>query len=133
MYKIIRDLHFCYGHRLLNYNGPCKNLHGHNGKIEIQLAGEKLDALGLLYDFSEVKRIVKSWIDENLDHKLLLHRADPLAQTLIDAGEDIYLMDENPSAEAIAKLIYEFCAAHGLPIEQVCLWETESARAIYRR
>ncbi|MBI3326298.1 MAG: 6-carboxytetrahydropterin synthase, partial [Nitrospinae bacterium] len=38
MYKITKELHFCYGHRLMDYQGQCAHPHGHNGKIEIRLS-----------------------------------------------------------------------------------------------
>ena len=48
MYEIVKSVNFCYGHRLLNYVGPCANLHGHNAKADIMLASEDLDERGLL-------------------------------------------------------------------------------------
>ena len=65
MYKVTREIHFCYGHRLLNYSGKCRHLHGHNGKVEIELFSEKLNDLGMVRDFEEIKSIVQVWIDEN--------------------------------------------------------------------
>ena len=44
MYQVVKEIHFCYGHRLMNYDGKCAHPHGHNGKIEIELAAPKLDA-----------------------------------------------------------------------------------------
>ncbi|MFQ6672646.1 MAG: 6-pyruvoyl tetrahydropterin synthase family protein, partial [Candidatus Tectimicrobiota bacterium] len=101
MYTITKQIHFCYGHRLLNYDGPCRWLHGHNGLVEVELAAETLDERGMVCDFTAVKDILKAWIDEHLDHKMILHRADPLVSTLQESGEPLYLLEENPTAEAI--------------------------------
>ncbi|MDV2503765.1 MAG: 6-carboxytetrahydropterin synthase [bacterium] len=132
MYTVTKQIHFCYGHRLLNYDGNCRWLHGHNGLVEIELAAETLDEQGMVYDFTTIKRILKTWIDENLDHKMILNRDDPLVQTLQEHGEPLYLLDENPTAEAIARLIYEESARQGFPVVEVRLWETPTSWAAYR-
>ncbi len=132
MYIVTKQIHFCYGHRLLNYDGNCRWLHGHNGLVEIELAAETLAERGMVYDFAAIKRILKTWIDENLDHKMILHRSDPLVQTLQEHGEPLYLLDENPTAEAIARLIYEESARQGFPVVEVRLWETPTSWAAYR-
>ncbi|MEE9305128.1 MAG: 6-carboxytetrahydropterin synthase [bacterium] len=132
MYTVTKQIHFCYGHRLLNYDGNCRWLHGHNGLVEIELAAETLDERGMVYDFTTIKRILKTWIDENLDHKMILNRDDPLVQTLQEHGEPLYLLDENPTAEAIARLIYEESARQGFPVVEVRLWETPTSWAAYR-
>ena len=75
MFKIEKQIHFCYGHRLLNYAGKCRNLHGHNGRAVITLESPDLDALGMVVDFSQIKRTVGAWIDETLDQLELLGRS----------------------------------------------------------
>ncbi|HBH50830.1 MAG TPA: 6-pyruvoyl tetrahydrobiopterin synthase, partial [Planctomycetaceae bacterium] len=82
MFYLMQEMDFCYGHRLLNYEGKCRNLHGHNGRLEILLVGEKLDSRGMLLDFGDIKRLLKTWIDDHLDHKMLLCREDPLLPVL---------------------------------------------------
>ena len=71
MFRVTREITFCYGHRLLNYDGKCRHLHGHNGRAVITLEAPQLDALGMVVDFSRIKRVVGGWIDEALDHKML--------------------------------------------------------------
>jgi 6-pyruvoyltetrahydropterin/6-carboxytetrahydropterin synthase len=133
MYCVTRELTFCYGHRLLDYNGKCKHLHGHNGRAVITLSAEKLDALGMVLDFTDLKRVVGGWIDEQLDHKMLLHRDDPVLPLLRQQGEPVHVLDVNPTAENIAKLIFDVTAARGFPVVEVKLWETDSCYATYRR
>jgi 6-pyruvoyltetrahydropterin/6-carboxytetrahydropterin synthase len=132
MYRVTRELHFCYGHRLLNYDGKCKHLHGHNGRALISLEAMELDTLGMVIDFSQIKRVVSAWIDKELDHRMLLHREDPILPFLQQQGEPVYIMDVNPTAENIARLIYDFSAKQGFPVVEVQLWETESCYATYR-
>lgn len=133
MYRVSKEIHFCYGHRLMSYEGPCMHPHGHNGKVEIHLKGEELDKRHILYEFGDLKEIVKGWIDETLDHKMLLRRDDPLVKPLKELGEPVYLFDTNPTAEAIAKLIFDYCFEKKMPVEEIRVWETESSFAAYRR
>jgi 6-pyruvoyltetrahydropterin/6-carboxytetrahydropterin synthase len=130
---VTREIHFCYGHRLLNYEGKCRHLHGHNGRAVITLAAQELDPLGMVMDFSRIKRAVSSWIDETLDHKMLLHEDDPALPFLRQLGEPVHVMSVNPTAENIARLIYDHVAGQGFPVVEVQLWETENSQAVYRR
>lgn len=132
MFRVSRQIDFCYGHRLLNYDGKCKYLHGHNGRAIITIEAEKLDARGMVLDFTDIKQVVSRWIDQHLDHRMLLHRDDPIAPLLEEHGEPLYLMDANPTAENIARLIYEVTANAGFPIVESLLWETPNCFATYR-
>jgi 6-pyruvoyltetrahydropterin/6-carboxytetrahydropterin synthase len=131
MFRVTREIAFCYGHRLLNYDGKCRHLHGHNGRAVITLEGPDLDPRGMLVDFSEIKRKVQHWIDENLDHNMLLCREDPLLPLLRDRGERVFVMEDNPTAENIARLIYDRARDAGLPVVEVLLWETENCCSSY--
>ena len=131
MFRVSQEIEFCYGHRLLNYNGKCKYLHGHNGKAIIVLEGGALDDRGMLVDFSDIKKSVAGWIDANLDHRMILHSADPVVPLLQAQQEPLYLIDENPTAENIAKLIYTYARSAGLPVKEVRLWETFKSHAVY--
>jgi 6-pyruvoyltetrahydropterin/6-carboxytetrahydropterin synthase len=133
MFRVSREIDFCYGHRLLNYDGKCKYLHGHNGRAIITIESATLDERGMVLDFSDIKKVVSTWIDEKLDHCMLLQRTDPVVPLLQKMGEPLFLMDENPTAENIAKLIYEFTASRGFPIVECQLWETPRCFATYRR
>ncbi|HQR43674.1 MAG TPA: 6-carboxytetrahydropterin synthase [Gemmatales bacterium] len=132
MHRVTREIHFCYGHRLLNYAGKCRHLHGHNGTAVITIESDKLDALGMVVDFSEIKRVMQTWIDSNLDHKMILHRNDPILPEFKKQNEPYFLVDENPTAEVIAKLIYLEAKKHGFPVVEVSLWETENSYATFR-
>jgi 6-pyruvoyltetrahydropterin/6-carboxytetrahydropterin synthase len=131
MHRVTRELSFCYGHRLLNYQGKCRYLHGHNGRAVITLQAPALDARGMVVDFSDLKRVVGTWIDEAIDHKMLLHKDDPAVPHLRQLGEPLLLLDVNPTAENIARLIFDYTAQHGFPVVEVQLWETDSCFASY--
>lgn len=132
MYEVIKKIEFCYGHRLLRYDGACRFLHGHNAVAEFVVGGEKLDTRGMLTDFSDIKRIMQAWIDGNLDHRMLLNREDPMATLLAERGEPVYQMDENPTAENIARLLFTQARSRGLQVTEVRLWETPHACAVWK-
>lgn len=132
MFRVSREIDFCYGHRLLNYDGKCKYLHGHNGTAILTIETDKLDDRGMVVDFSDIKRVVSTWIDDNLDHRMILHRADPAVPMLQQMQEPLFLLDVNPTAENIARLIHERAVQCGLPVVETQLWETPHAYATYR-
>lgn len=131
MYRVTESLEFCYGHRLLRYKGKCAHLHGHNGRVEIELAAPGLNDQSMVADFSDINRIVKEWIDQNLDHRMLLHKDDPLVPLLRKHDEPVFVMESDPTAEAIARAIFDHAVSRGLPVAAVRLWETGSSIASY--
>ncbi len=131
MYKVTKFISFCYGHRLLGYEGKCSNLHGHSAKAGITFEGEELDQIGILYDFNEIKGLVKGWVDEFLDHNMLLHKDDPVLPLLQEAGERYFTTDENPTAEHIAWMIFTYVRNAGYPVTEVTIWETDTCYASY--
>ena len=132
MYSATTSISFCYGHRLLHHKGKCRHLHGHNARAVITLETDELNDLGMVRDFSDIKHSVKEWLERDIDHTLLLHREDPFLPAVQEAGERVYVMDNNPTAENIAKLIFEHVAALGYPVVTVTLWETDTSYASYR-
>jgi 6-pyruvoyltetrahydropterin/6-carboxytetrahydropterin synthase len=131
MYSVVKRIEFCYGHRLLDYDGICKHLHGHNAVAEVELRTATLDGRNMVCDFSDIKRVVKAWIDGEIDHRLMLRHDDPLVAPLRALGEPVYLVDSNPTVERIARLIFDFAAAQGFPVVRVTVWETPSSYAVY--
>jgi 6-pyruvoyltetrahydropterin/6-carboxytetrahydropterin synthase len=131
MYSVTKRLHFCYGHRLLDYDGVCKHPHGHNAMAEIEVRTDVLDSRNMVCDFSDIKRVVKAWIDREIDHKMILRRDDPLVKPLQDLNEPIFLVDSNPTVEQIAKLIFLYTRGQGFQVVRVTVWETPSSFASY--
>jgi 6-pyruvoyltetrahydropterin/6-carboxytetrahydropterin synthase len=124
MYEVSVDETFAAAHNLRNYHGKCENLHGHNYKVRLTLAGLELDSTGLLYDFVQMKKAIRGVI-QSLDHQYLNEMA-PF---------DLL----NPSAENIARYIYDETAkqlptsANGAAITSVTVWESDLTAATYRR
>jgi 6-pyruvoyltetrahydropterin/6-carboxytetrahydropterin synthase len=86
----------------------------------------------MLVDFSDIKKSVRTWIDNQLDHRMILCEDDPVVPFLKQQGEPLLLLKENPTAENIAKLIFEYTRDQGFPVVEVRLWETPNAFATYR-
>ena len=131
MYSVTKRIEFCYGHRLLEYDGICKHPHGHNAIAEIEVQTGTLDDRNMVCDFSDIKRVVKGWIDEALDHKMILRLDDPLVKPLQELGEPVFLVQSNPTVELIAKLIFDYTRDKGFPVVRVKVWETPSSFASY--
>jgi 6-pyruvoyltetrahydropterin/6-carboxytetrahydropterin synthase len=131
MYSVTKRIDFCYGHRLLDYDGICKHPHGHNAVAEIEIRTDALDTRNMVADFGDIKRVVKTWVDRELDHKMILRHDDPLVKVLQGLGEPIYIVDSNPTVERIARLLFDVSREHGLPVSRVTVWETPSSWATY--
>jgi 6-pyruvoyltetrahydropterin/6-carboxytetrahydropterin synthase len=131
MYSVTKRIEFCYGHRLLDYNGMCAHPHGHNAVAELEIQSEALDRRNMVMDFSDIKRAIKTWVDRELDHKMILRQDDPLVAPLRALGEPMYLLESNPTVERIAKLIYDKGREQGLDIVTVRVWETPTSYATY--
>ena len=132
MHLVTKRIDFCYGHRLLDYDGICKHPHGHNAVVEVDVRTDQLDKRNMVADFSDIKRIVKGWIDRELDHKMILRHDDPLVAPLEKLGEPIYKLESNPTVERIAKLIYDKSREAGLEVVAVRVWETPTSHTEYR-
>ena len=132
MFQVSREFNFCYGHRLLDYPGKCRNLHGHNARMVATFEADGLNEQGMVLDFQEIKRVLDQWIEENIDHRMILRRDDPAVEALRKLGEPVFLIDDNPTAENIARLIFEKARETGLPVAEVRLWETPNCHATYR-
>jgi 6-pyruvoyltetrahydropterin/6-carboxytetrahydropterin synthase len=116
MFEVSVEQSFAAAHALRNYHGKCENVHGHNYRVRLTVAGEKLDANGLLVDFVQVKRLMHKVIDY-LDHRFI-NDLPPFTEI-------------NPSAENIAKYFYDELYAD-LAISEVKIWETDTSVAVYR-
>ena len=131
MYLVTKRIEFCYGHRLLDYDGVCKHPHGHNATVEVDVRTDRLDNRNMVADFADIKRLVKGWIDRELDHKMILRHDDPLVKPLQALGEPVYVLDSNPTVERIAKLIFDATREQGLDVVAVRVWETTTSRTEY--
>ncbi len=120
MYELtVRD-HFDAAHSLRGYPGECQRLHGHTWDVDVTVRGDRLDEIGIVYDFKTLK--------------------DDLSRVL--AAYDHVLIDEvppfdemNATAENLARVIFERMAgvvAGGAEVVEVSVWESPAAKLTYR-
>ncbi len=125
MFEVCVEQTFAAGHALREYKGKCENVHGHNYRVQVTVRGERLNRIGLLVDFVDLKRSVREVVDR-LDHQFL-NEFPPF---------DVL----NPSAENMAKYFYDEVlknltaagAVESVEISEVRLWETDTSIAVYR-
>jgi len=123
MFEVSVEETFSAGHALRGYKGKCENPHGHNYRVQVTLEGPQLDSIGLLIDFTELKRVIRSVI-QRLDHQFI-NDLEPFITV-------------NPSAENMAKYFYDEVTTQlqGLPggarVTDIVIWETDTASARYR-
>jgi 6-pyruvoyltetrahydropterin/6-carboxytetrahydropterin synthase len=121
MFEISVDYTFAAGHALRGYKGKCENVHGHNYKVRVIVAGDELNNIGLLMDFVDLRASIKAMV-EKWDHRFL---------------NDLPPFDKlNPSAENMAKVFSDGIEAdvskHGLRVSSITVWETDTTSATYR-
>ncbi len=131
MFRVSKELAFCFGHRLMHYPGKCRQLHGHNARAVVTVAGSELDGNGMLTDFSGMRRRIGEWIDATLDHKMVLFQGDPMLPVLREMGDPTLALDDHPTTENLAKFIFEKVQALGYAVVEVTLWETPTSYATY--
>lgn len=97
-------IRFDTAHRVVGHQFKCKYLHGHGYELEITARADKLNELGMVVDFGELKGIMKEWIDNNLDHNVILWEKDhELGQHISShTQQNVYYLKQNPTAENIA-------------------------------
>ena len=105
----IRKIEFDAAHRVIGHEHKCRFFHGHRYVLEAKFSAKNLDSLGRVIDFGEIKTILKSWIDENLDHTAILSRDDKALGEFIEnyTEQKVYYIDSNPTAENIASHLFE--------------------------
>ncbi|WP_319381702.1 6-carboxytetrahydropterin synthase QueD [Thiomicrorhabdus sp.] len=113
-------LDFASAHSLKGYPGDCAKLHGHNWKIEVQVEGQKLNEIGMVIDFKEIKRHAKEVVKE-LDHSFL--------------NDHAYFQERNPTAENIAVYLFrEMQSRIGselVRMHSITVWENDRNCVIY--
>jgi len=128
------------GHRLSKHKGLCKNIHGHNFNIEVQVKSEDLNEDDMVIDFHDLKTIVEKILD-SLDHATLLNPEDQVnvkhfkeqgfkMVNILDDG-----MNVDPTAEVLAKYLYctldGWLKSEGVRVDFIRIWENDRGMAEY--
>ena len=116
MFELKAQMYFSAAHHLLNYNGKCENMHGHNWLVEAFVSGTELDKSNILVDYKLIKSNLKEILDY-LDHK--------------DINELPEFKGISPSSEVLAKFIYEKMKERISLTSKVSVWETPTSCASY--
>ncbi len=128
--KIKTKFDFDSAHRLVGYDGKCSNLHGHMWVVEIEVEGDKLDEVGILWDFTNAKSLAKLF-----DHKTILKickENQDLVYTITKTcgSEALYMMKENPTAEHLAELMLTYCKENFPDLKfKIKVWESPKSSA----
>lgn len=121
MYDLTVRAHFDAAHALRGYPGECRNLHGHTWDVEVVVRGERLDDVGIMYDFKTLKADIAAVL-EPLDHAYL---------------NDVPPFDEiNATAENLARYLHEKLEERlgtAVSVVEVGVWESPVAKITYRR
>lgn len=146
MYYVSKEFKFCSAHQLSDaYTTLChETIHGHNYKIAVELRGGELDKTGMVVDFGKISKMFKSYIDKTLDHSLMMpkkifDRYPDYFKILRIHNERLLVTTENPTAENIAKMLYDKFSeileeTYGVEEVTICrikVWETETSFAEY--
>ena len=122
MYKVNVTTSFSGAHLLNHYEGACKNLHGHNWRVRVQIMTDHLDKIGMAIDFKIVKEHLNALV-EQFDHKYL--------------NELSYFNDQNPTSENITRVIFEQLQKtlenDNIKINEVEIWESDFTSVIYSK
>jgi 6-pyruvoyltetrahydropterin/6-carboxytetrahydropterin synthase len=106
-YIVSKEFSFEAAHRLIrNYTGKCTNNHGHSWLVRLHIEANNLDNKDMVIDFQEMK-VLKLWIDENLDHTTILWEQDPMCKYIEETGQRIFITTKNPTSEHMAEIIME--------------------------
>ncbi len=116
MFELKAQMYFSAAHHLLNYNGKCENMHGHNWLVEAFVQGTELDKSNILVDYKVIKSNLKEVLDY-LDHK--------------DINELPEFAEISPSSEVLAKYIYGKMKERIPLTSKVSVWETSTSCASY--
>ncbi len=119
MYELSIETQFAAAHQLRGYKGKCENMHGHNWRVQVSISSEKLNDIGIVMDFHDLKKVTEETV-ASLDHAYL--------------NEVFPFTEINPSSENIAKWIFESLKKSmedSVKMNSVTVWESENSSATY--
>lgn len=138
MYLLKTEVLFDAAHFLSGYNGKCKNLHGHEWRVVIEICGDSLAGEGqtrdMIADFSDLKNDAREEADL-LDHSLLIEEGSLKETTLAalrDEGFEIHVFPWRPTAERLARYFFDRMTKRGYCVDQVSVYETPTNCASWR-
>ena len=136
--RITKKFRFEAAHALHGYDGKCKNIHGHNYKLFVTVIGKPIGdnsnvKFGMVMDFDDLKKIVKSQIVEEFDHSVIFNKNSPhkdLAQELTGHGHKVILANYQPTIEEMIIDFADRISSHlpeNIKLHSLKLEETETS------
>jgi len=124
-----RRIEIDYGHRLLNHESKCANMHGHRGVVEVTVSAPALDKVGRVIDFDCLKEVVGGWIDKHLDHAFIVNKDDLVVVEFLRTNKQRhFVFDGEPSSENLAIFLArkarDLLASHGVRVTRLRFYET---------
>jgi 6-pyruvoyltetrahydropterin/6-carboxytetrahydropterin synthase len=137
--RVTKEFNFEMAHALWNYDGPCKNIHGHSYKLFVTIIGSPNNnpedpKFGMVLDFTDLKNLVKNPVVDYLDHSLVVYREaeGESLDRVRDMYEKVYVFDFQPTCENLVLYIVEKIKAllsSGVELHSVKLYETATSYA----
>ncbi|MCC6220985.1 MAG: 6-carboxytetrahydropterin synthase [Deltaproteobacteria bacterium] len=107
MFTAVQRIDFVAGHRLMNHQGGCASVHGHNYTAYLHIAAPELDDQDMVVDFYDIKKDFLEWIERNWDHAFICNAEDKTVLELLSAlpKQKIFTLVGNPTAENLANFL----------------------------
>lgn len=138
MYTIAKEIEFDAGHRVPLHESKCKNPHGHRYKVEAEVAGELIEEgpeTGMVRDFSIIKELLTKRVHDVYDHGFMVykddHEMDLFVNMCLTYNWKCIITDFIPTAECLAKAIFDDLKSHLPGLFQVNVYETPTSLATY--
>ncbi len=104
--RVTKSFTFEMAHALWNYDGPCRNIHGHSYQLYVTIIGETSSdqnspKLGMVMDFSDLKAIVKKEVVDRFDHSVVIssRASQPEIKRVEQMFDKFYIVDYQPTCE----------------------------------
>jgi 6-pyruvoyltetrahydropterin/6-carboxytetrahydropterin synthase len=137
--RVTREFHFEMAHALWNYDGACRNIHGHSYRLYVTLAGIPIadssdPKFGMVIDFKDLKTLVKGPVVDYLDHSLVVYKEaeGAVLSTVKTMYEKVHVFDFQPTCENLVLFIANTIRGRldkGLELHSVKLYETATSYA----
>ena len=147
--RVTKHFTFEMAHALYNYNGPCRNIHGHSYKLSVTCIGKPMISIGnpkdgLVIDFKDIKEAVQKEVLDHLDHALVLNKAIPgrVPKSLYKQYGKVVLLPFQPSCEnlvieiknRLSKVFNKRCTLYAIKLKEThsswaewCLSDNQNA------
>ena len=136
MISITKKIEFESAHRLSNYLGPCKEIHGHTYKLEVTVTGPIDPDTDMVMDFKELKKILQKAVLDHLDHALILKESEENRKIFSGYSGKITWMETEPTAERMIQWIFLQIRKelpHTIELIDLTLYETSGSFASWKK